>query len=39
MTAAHGAERAQMIPELAGVAGAAAFVGRVLDPDWSTLVF
>lgn len=27
------------IPELAGQAGATAFVGRSLDPDWATLVF
>ena len=33
------AQRASLIPELAGVAGAAAFMGRVLDPDWATLVF
>jgi predicted peroxiredoxin len=37
--AASGAGRAVMIPELTGVAGAAAFVARVLDADWKTLVF
>jgi uncharacterized protein len=28
-----------LIPELTGVAGAAAFLERVLDPAWATLVF
>lgn len=28
-----------MIPELAGEAGASAFVARSLDPEWRTLVF
>lgn len=37
--ASQGAEHARLIPELAGIAGAAAFMGRVLDPDWATLVF
>jgi hypothetical protein len=27
------------IPELAGEAGATAFVARALDPEWRTLVF
>jgi uncharacterized protein len=36
---AQGAQHAKLIPELAGIAGAAAFMGRVLDPDWATLVF
>ena len=29
----------RLIPEYAGAAGTAAFVQRVLDPDWATLVF
>jgi len=37
--ASQGAEHATLIPELAGTAGAAAFMGRALDPDWATLVF
>ena len=36
---AHAVDRARLIPELTDVAGAAAFLGRVLDPEWSTLVF
>jgi hypothetical protein len=36
---AHGIERTRLVPEVSGVAGAAAFLGRVLDPDWATLVF
>jgi uncharacterized protein len=36
---AHRVERAALIPDLEGVAGAAAFMGRVLDPEWATLVF
>jgi predicted peroxiredoxin len=36
---AQSVDRALLIPELTGVAGAAAFVGRVLDPEWATLVF
>jgi predicted peroxiredoxin len=28
-----------LIPEYAGTLGASAFVDRVLDPDWATLVF
>jgi len=37
--ASQNAEQARLIPELSGIAGAAAFMGRVLDPDWATLVF
>jgi uncharacterized protein len=37
--AAHGAAHAKLVPELEGIAGAAAFVGRALDPDWTALVF
>jgi predicted peroxiredoxin len=29
----------RLIPECAGTAGAAAFVGRTLDPAWATLAF
>jgi predicted peroxiredoxin len=36
---AHAVERARLIPEVTGIAGAAAFLGRVLDPEWATLVF
>jgi predicted peroxiredoxin len=36
---AHGVGRETLIPEVNGVAGAAAFVGRALDPEWVTLVF
>jgi len=36
---AHRVGREVLIPEVNGVAGAAAFVGRALDPDWVTLVF
>ena len=37
--AAQGVTQARLVPELAGMAGAAAFMDRVLDPDWATLVF
>lgn len=37
--AAQGVERVTLIPELAGIAGAAAFMGRALDTEWATLVF
>jgi len=37
--AANGIDRASLIPELSGVAGAAAFLERVLDTEWTTLVF
>jgi predicted peroxiredoxin len=36
---AHAVERARLVPEVTGIAGAAAFLGRVLDPEWATLVF
>jgi predicted peroxiredoxin len=36
---AQGVDRRALVPELTGIAGAAAFLGRVLDPEWSTLVF
>ena len=36
---AHAVDRARLVPELTGIAGAAAFVGRTLDPEWATLVF
>jgi len=36
---AHSVDRALLIPELTGIAGSAAFVGRVLDAEWATLVF
>jgi predicted peroxiredoxin len=32
-------ERATLIPEVTEGAGAVAFLGRVLDPQWATLVF
>ena len=35
----QGLERTALIPELSGIAGAAAFIGRVLDTEWATLVF
>jgi predicted peroxiredoxin len=36
---AHGVDPAMFVPEVAGIAGAAAFLGRVLNPHRSTLVF
>jgi len=36
---AHGVERSALIPEVAGISGAAAFLGRALDTEWATLVF
>jgi predicted peroxiredoxin len=36
---AHVADSELLIGELAGVAGAAAFTARVLDPDWATMIF
>jgi len=36
---ANDIEREMLVPELAGIAGAAAFMGRALDPEWTTLVF
>ena len=37
--AAHGIDRKALLPEVDGIAGAAAFLGRALDPEWATLVF
>lgn len=37
--AAHGVERAALIPELFGIGGAAAFMNRALDERWSTLTY
>ena len=37
--AAHGLEHAELMPGVAGRAGATAFVARCLDPQWTTLVF
>ena len=37
--ARHKAAGKTFIPELAGEAGAAAFIARALDPAWRTLVF
>jgi predicted peroxiredoxin len=37
--AAFGLDRTKLIPEFTGAAGAVAFAGRVLDPEWATLVF
>jgi uncharacterized protein len=36
---AFAVNRSTLIPELTGIAGAAAFLGRTLDPEWATLVF
>lgn len=36
---AHGVAVARLRPEVAGQAGAAAFIGRSLDPAWRTLTF
>jgi predicted peroxiredoxin len=37
--AAHGIDTSNLIPEVSGFGGAAAFIGRVLDPDWATLSY
>jgi predicted peroxiredoxin len=37
--AAQGLERTTLIPEVGGITGAAAFMGRALDEEWATLVF
>ncbi len=37
--ASHGVPDGALIPTLAGQAGAAAFLGRSLDPAWRTLSF
>ena len=37
--ASHGVGEDELIPGLAGHAGAAAFIGRTLDPAWRTLSF
>lgn len=37
--ASHGVPHSALIPTLAGQAGAAAFLGRSLDPAWRTLSF
>jgi len=37
--AAHGIDRKALLPEVDGIAGAAAFLGRALDPEWAALVF
>jgi len=36
---AHGLADRPLIPEYSGAAGAAAFVARTLDPEWSTMIF
>lgn len=36
---AHGLIDAELVPEFSGIAGAATFVARVLDPEWRTVVF
>mgnify|MGYP001022805664 CR=1 FL=1 len=36
---AQGIDRSRVLSEVAGIAGAAAFVARVLDPNWSSLTF
>jgi predicted peroxiredoxin len=35
----HLATDVKLIPQMSGRAGATAFIGRVLDSDWRTLVF
>jgi hypothetical protein len=37
--AAHSIDRSHLVAELTGFAGAAAFIGRALDPEWATLIF
>jgi len=37
--AAHGLEHAELMPGVAGRAGATTFVARCLDPQWATLTF
>lgn len=37
--AAHGLERADLIDEVAALAGASSFIVRALDPAWRALVF
>jgi predicted peroxiredoxin len=37
--AAHGVSDAMLIPEVAGHAGAAAFIARALDAEWATLTY
>jgi len=36
---ARAVDRARLIAEVDGVAGATVFAARALDPDWATLVF
>jgi predicted peroxiredoxin len=36
---AYALDRTRLIPEYTAAAGAAAFVGRAMDPDWATLVY
>ena len=36
---AHAAARRRLVREVTGIAGAAAFLERTLDPEWSVLVF
>jgi predicted peroxiredoxin len=36
---AHVGESERMIAEFGGVAGAAVFTARVLDPEWATMIF
>ena len=35
----YGLSADKMIPEVTGIAGAAAFIGRCLDEDWETLTY
>ena len=35
----HGLGKADLIPELTGVAGAATYVARTLDDDWANVIY
>jgi predicted peroxiredoxin len=37
--AAHAVTQAMLVPEVAGHAGAAAFIARALDEEWATLTY
>jgi uncharacterized protein len=37
--AAHGIDKAMLIPECAGFAGSAAFMSRAVDDEWNVLVY
>lgn len=36
---AHGLSREQLVDEVSGIAGAATYLGRVMDPAWKNITY